>query len=315
MNILSLLIALPLFGSVAISLTRSAYLAKVFALAIAVLELLITIRAVQQFNADDNSFQFVENYTWIPSLNIHYQLGVDGISILFLPMTALLVVMAILASWRSVQSLCRLHFALLLLLEACTIGVFSALDMILFFVFWEMTLPPIFYLIGLWGIGPKRRLAAGKYTLFMLFGGVPLLIAIMLLAINHANQINGAIPQTLSFSFVSLVETPLPSEWQTMVFLLLMLGFAVKAPLVPFHTWLPTAAMEGPTQITALLTGLKLGVYGILRFAMPLAPSAAIEYNWIMGILGAITLIYGALIALQQSNLRRLLAYSSISHV
>ena len=115
MNILSLLIALPLFGSVAISLTRSAYLAKVFALAIAVLELLITIRAVQQFNADDNSFQFVENYTWIPSLNIHYQLGVDGISILFLPMTALLVVMAILASWRSVQSLCRLHFALLLL--------------------------------------------------------------------------------------------------------------------------------------------------------------------------------------------------------
>ncbi len=315
MNILSLLIALPLFGSVAISLTRSAYLAKVFALAIAVLELLITIVAVQQFNADDNSFQLVENYTWIPSLNIHYQLGVDGISILFLPMTALLVVMAILASWRSVQSLCRLHFALLLLLEACTIGVFSALDMILFFVFWEMTLPPIFYLIGLWGIGPKRRLAAGKYTLFMLFGGVPLLIAIMLLAINHANQINGAIPQTLSFSFVTLVETPLPSEWQTMVFLLLMLGFAVKAPLVPFHTWLPTAAMEGPTQITALLTGLKLGVYGILRFAMPLAPSAAIEYNWIMGILGAITLIYGALIALQQSNLRRLLAYASISHV
>lgn len=315
MNILSLLIALPLLGAMAISLTRSVYLAKGVALAIAGLELLISMVAVQLFNVDDNAFQLVENYIWIPSLNIHYQLGVDGISILFLPMTALLVVMAILASWRSVQSLCRLHFALLLLLEACTIGVFSALDMILFFVFWEMTLPPIFYLIGLWGIGPKRRAAAVKYTLFMLFGGVPLLLAIMLLAINHANQINGAIPQTLSFSFVTLVETPLPSEWQTLVFLLLVMGFAVKAPLVPFHTWLPTAAMEGPTQITALLTGLKLGVYGILRFAMPLAPSAAIEYNWVMGILGAITLIYGALIALQQSNLRRLLAYASISHV
>jgi len=149
----------------------------------------------------------------------------------------------------------------------------------------------------------------------MLSGGVPLLFAIIILAINHAGFSGAATSQQLSFSLPVLLATPLPEALQGWVFLLLLLGFAVKAPLVPFHTWLPTAAMEGPTQLTALLTGLKLGAFGILRFALPLAPSAAVQHSWILGILGAITLIYGALIALQQSNLRRLLAYASISHV
>jgi len=151
-----------------------------------------------------------------------------------------------------------ISFALLLALEGITIGVFSALDMVLFFLFWELTLPPIFFLISLWGIGPQRRSAAMKYTLFMLFGGVPLLFAIIILAINHAVDMHGLIPQNLSFSLPVLLETPLPDNLQTIVFLLLLAGFAVKAPLMPFHTWLPTATMEGPTQITALLVGLKL---------------------------------------------------------
>jgi NADH-quinone oxidoreductase subunit M len=194
-------------------------------------------------------------------------------------------------------------------------GVFSALDMILFFLFWELTLPPIFFLIGLWGIGPRRRSAAVKYTLFMLVGGVPILFAIIILAMNHVTDVGGTLPQDLSFSFPVLLETALPENLQFVVFLLLLAGFAVKAPLIPFHTWLPTVAMEGPTQMTALLVGLKLGVFGILRFAMPLAPSAAVEYSWVLGIFGAITLIYCALIALQQTNLRRLLAYASVSHV
>jgi NADH-quinone oxidoreductase subunit M len=202
-----------------------------------------------------------------------------------------------------------------LILEGVTMGVFCAQDMLLFFIFWELTLPPIFLLMGLWGIGPKRRNAAVKYTLMMLTGGVPLLFAIIILAINHADFVGGSVPQNLSFSLPMLLKTPLPESLQGLVFLLLLLGFAVKAPLMPFHTWLPTAAMEGPTQLTALLTGLKLGAFGILRFALTLAPSAAVQYSWILGILGAITLIYGALIALQQTNLRRLLAYASISHV
>jgi NADH-quinone oxidoreductase subunit M len=195
-------------------------------------------------------------------------------------------------------------------------GVLTALDLMLFFLFWELTLLPLFFLIGLWGIGVKRRSAAMKYTLFMLFGSVPLLVAILLLAVNHANVIGGgSIPQELSFSLPVLLTTSLTDNLQGTVFWLLLLGFAVKAPLVPFHTWLSTVAMEGATHTTALLIGLQLGVYGLLRFAMPLAPSAAVQYSWALGIIGAVTLIYGALVALQQNNLRRLLAYASISHV
>ncbi|WP_432742793.1 NADH-quinone oxidoreductase subunit M [Methylobacter sp. G7] len=314
--LLSLLILLPLSGAIAVTVIRNSQLAKNIALSVALLELIATLMAVQLFNADlGDGFQLVERYAWIPGLNIEYLLGVDGISVLFLPMSALLTFMVIVASWNSVQTMPRLHLALLLALEGVTIGVFSALDMALFFLFWELTLPPIFFLIGLWGIGSKRRSAAIKYTLFMLFGGVPLLFAIIILAMNHATAVGGSIPQDLSFSLPVLLATALPDNLQTLVFILLLLGFAVKAPLVPFHTWLPTVAMEGPTQMTALLTGLKLGAFGIIRFTMPLAPSAAVEYSWVLGILGAITLVYSALIALQQTNLRRLLAYASVSHV
>ncbi len=313
---LSLIILLPLLGAIAVALSRNVRIAKSIALLFAALELIVTLAAVQLFNAGlGNDFQLVERYTWIPSLNIEYLVGIDGISVLFLPMSALLTLMAIIASWNSVQHQARFHFALLLALEGVTLGVFLALDMALFFLFWELTLPPIFFLIGLWGIGSARRSAAIKYTLFMLFGGVPLLFGIIILAVNHASAVGGSIPQDLAFSLPVLLETSLPDNLQALVFLLLLLGFSVKAPLAPFHTWLPTVAMEGPTQLTALLTGLKLGAFGIIRFAMPLAPSASVQYSWVLGILGAITLVYSALIALQQTNLRRLLAYASISHV
>jgi len=314
--VLSLLILLPLFGALAVALIRNIRLSKNIALLVAALELIATLVVVQLFNAElGNQFQLVERHAWIANLNIEYLIGVDGISVLFLPMSALLTLMVVVASWNSVQHLTRFHFALLLALEGITIGVFLALDMALFFLFWELTLPPIFFLIGLWGIGSGRRSAAIKYTLFMLFGGVPLLFAIIILAVNHATAVGGSVPQDLAFSLPVLLETPLPDNLQALVFLLLLLGFAVKAPLVPFHTWLPTVAMEGPTQMAALLTGLKLGAFGIIRFAMPLAPSAAVQYSWALGIVGAITLVYSALIALQQTNLRRLLAYASVSHV
>ncbi len=313
--LLSLTIFLPLLAAFAVAFTRNIRLAKNLALVFVSLELIATLLVVLLFNVELDSFQLVEQYAWIPSLNINYLVGVDGISVLFLPMSALLTLMAIVASWNSVQHQTCLHFALLLALEGITIGVFLALDMALFFLFWELTLPPIFFLIGLWGIGSNRRSAAIKYTLFMLFGGVPILFAIIILAVNHATAIGGSIPQDLAFSLPVLLQTALPDNLQALVFLLLLLGFAVKAPLVPFHTWLPTVAMEGPAQLTALLTGLKLGAFGIIRFAMPLSPSASVQYSWVLGILGAITLIYCALIALQQTNLRRLLAYASVSHV
>ncbi len=313
--LLTLIILLPLLGAIAVGMISNAKQAKIIALSIAGFELLLSLLVLQFFDSRSGDFQLVEQYTWIPLLNIEYLVGVDGISVLFLPLSALLTIVAMLACWNSTQYNPRFHFSLLLALEGITIGVFCALDMMLFFLFWELTLPPLFFLIGLWGIGSQRRSAAMKYTLFMLFGGVPLLLAMIVLATNHAIQVGGSIPYDLSFSFLVLLETPLPDNLQTIVFLLLLFGFAVKAPLVPFHTWLPAAAMEGPTHIVALLMGLKLGIYGILRFAMPLAPVAAVEFVWLVSILGAVTLVYSALIALQQTNLRRLLAYVSISHV
>lgn len=314
--ILSVLIFLPLLGALLTGLCGNIEWGKRIALGFALWEFLISIVLLFAFQRDNEGFQFIEQARWIPSLNIEFLLGIDGISVLFLPLTALLTVMAILASWNSIQHLSRLHFALLLALEGISIGVLSALDLMLFFLFWELTLPPIFFLIGLWGIGFKRRGAAMKYVLFMLFGGVPLLFAFLTLAINYANTVgNGMIPEELSFNLPLLLNAPLANDLQTTVFFLLFLGFAVKAPVVPLHTWLPTLAMESATHTTALLIGLKLGVYGLIRFAMPLAPLAAVQYSWALGILGAVALIYGALIALQQSNLRRLLAYASVSHV
>jgi NADH-quinone oxidoreductase subunit M len=313
--LLSFLILLPLLGAILISACHHIKLAKLIAVSVAAIELGLSLVALMRFDSTGESFQLLEQYAWVPSLNIEFLMGVDGISILFLPTSALLTLMVILASWNSVQQLTRFHLTLILALEGITMGVFSALDLVLFFLFWELTLPPIFFLIGLWGIGPQRRNAAVKYTLNMLVGGIPILFAIIVLAINHVDDVRGAIPKDLSFSLPVLLETPLPHSLQLIVFLLLMAGFAIKAPLVPFHTWLPSVAMESSTQLTALLVGLKLGIFGILRFAMPLAPSAAVQYSWALGIIGAITLLYSALIALQQTNLRRLLAYASISHV
>lgn len=305
----------PILGALLLLFIQNPLWAKRAALLVAGGELLITLLVVHSFDSTIAGFQLLEDVVWVRGLNMHYQLGIDGISVLFLPMTALVTLMCLLASWNTVQHLSRFHLSLMLLLEGITIGVLTALDLTLFFLFWELTLPPIFFLIGLWGIGAHRRYAAMKYTLYMLFGGVPLLFAIILVALNHAQLTGGNIPEDLVFSLPELVKTPLSKELQGTVFLLMLVGFAVKAPVIPFHAWLPTVAMEAPTHLSALLVALKLGVYGIVRFAIPLAPSAAMEQRWLMAIVGVITLVYAGLIALRQTNLRRLLAYSSISHV
>jgi NADH-quinone oxidoreductase subunit M len=306
---LSLLIFLPLAWALLLPFLRENRTVRIVALTGAVLELALSLLMLITLRPDVAGMQFVEQASWIPSLNVHYLLGIDGIAALFPPLTALLFCAVILASWTSIQFMPRLYFALLLALEGVTMGVFCALDLVLFFLFWELTLVPIYFLISLWGIGPERRYAATKYTLFMLAGGVPLLFGMILLGLHHASAAG------LSFDYRTLLEHPLPVQWQTSVFLLLFFGFAVKAPLFPFHTWLPTVLREGPVGLSALLVGLKLGVFGILRFALPLAPTAAREFFWLMTVLGLIGLIYGALIALRQSNLRKMLAFSSISHV
>ncbi len=313
--ILSALILLPLAWALLLPFLPEGRAARVVALAGAVLELILALAMLAALNLDSAGMQFVERASWIPSLNVQYLLGIDGLAALFPPLTALLFCGVILASWTSIQFMPRLYFALLLALESFTIGVFCALDLVLFFLFWELTLIPIYFLISLWGIGPERRFAAVKYTLFMLAGGIPLLFAIVLLGLGHASAAGVPAPSGLSFDYPVLLARPLPATAQVPVFLLLLFGFAVKAPLFPFHTWLPTVLREGPTGLSALLVGLKLGAFGILRFAVPLAPEAAHDYGWLLMALGGFGALYGALVALQQANLRKVLAFSSVSHV
>ena len=313
--LLSLMIITLPIGAGLIWLVPDPRKARWIALLTAVLDLAFTLAIVTGFDRATGGFQFVEQTAWIPTLHVNYLVGVDGISVLFLPLTVLLFIGVILASWTSVRTLPRLYYTLLLILESATLGIFCALDTMLFFLFWELTLIPTFFLISLWGIGPQRRYAAVKYTLMMLAGGVPLLFGFLLLAFNQASLNGMGIPDGLLFDYPVLLSNPLPVELQTAVFFLLLLGFAVKAPVFPLHTWLPTIAMEGPASIAAIMTGLKLGVYGLIRFAIPLAPAAAQEYHWLIAGLGVIAILYGALMALSQTNLRRMLAFSSLSHV
>ena len=313
--LLSLLLFTLPAGAALIWLVPDPTRARWIALGTALVDLALSLVALARFDPANGDFQLIERYSWIPSLNVHYSLGVDGISVAFLPFTVLLVIGVILASWTSVRTMPRLYYSLLLVLESTTLGVFLALDTVLFFLFWELTLIPIFFLVSLWGIGPNRRFAAVKYTLFMLVAGVPLLFAFILLAFNHAGMAGVAVPAGLSFDYQTLRETPLPDSLELTVFLLLLAGFAVKTPVFPLHTWLPVVASDGPVSVAALMTGLKLGAYGLIRFVVPLAPGAATDLHWLLAGLGVVGILYGALGALAQTNLRRMLAFSSISHV
>lgn len=312
--LLSLLLLTPTLGGLLLW-PLPAKSARWVALGATLLTLGVAIAVLLAIDPGQGGFQLVERGRWMPTVNAHYLLGVDGISVLFLPLTELLCLGVILTSWNSVTSMTRLYHALLLFLQGATLGIFCALDLILFFLFWELTLIPLYFLISLWGVGPNRRFAAVNYTLFMLAGGVPLLFGFLLLGFNHAEVTGMAIPGGLSWDYRELLITPMPDGVELRVFLLLLLGFAVKIPLFPLHTWLPVVGTEGPAGVTALMTGLKLGAYGLLRFAVGLAPGAAQELHWLLAGLGVVGVLYGALVALAQTNLRRMLAYSSISHV
>jgi NADH-quinone oxidoreductase subunit M len=279
------------------------------ALTTALLALVVSLVVVVLFDPTQMGFQLQETTPWIPNLGIAYRLGVDGLSVLFLPFTALLFVGVILASWNAIRTLPRMYFALLLVLECTMMGIFTSLDTILFFLFWEMTLLPLFFLISLWGSGANRRYAGVKYSLFMLAGGLPILVGFVVMALDHPAG------TPLSFAYTDLLQHSRSYGVQVTVFFLLLVGFGAKVPLFPLHTWLPVVAQEGPAGVVALLTGLKVGAYGLLRFALPLAPDAAREFQWVLVGAGMIGVLYGAVAALSQTSLRRMLAFSSLSHV
>lgn len=309
-----LIITLPIGAALIWLLPRARY-APIVALVTALIDLALSLSVILHFDTTQTGFQLIEKMAWIPTLHIEYHLGVDGLSVLFPAFTVILFIGVILASWNSVRNMTRLYYTLLLLLESATIGIFCALDTMLFFLFWELSLIPLFFLISLWGIGPQRRYAAVKYTLFMLASGIPMLFGFLLLAFNHAEINQLTIAQGLMFDYVKLLQIPVSPELQFSVFVLFLIGFAAKTPLFPLHTWLPTAASEGPITIAALLTGLKLGAYGLLRYVVPLTPQAVIEYQHLLLVIGMLGMIYAGVIALNQTNIRRMLAYASISHV
>ena len=257
--LLSLMIFTPLAGAVLLWLlpVRSARYVTAAAM---LLTLSAASAVIVAYDPAGARFQLLERVAWIASLNVHYLVAVDGLSVLFLPATALLFLGSLVASWNTVADAPRFHYSLLLLFMTCTLGIFCALDSILFFFFWELTLIPLYFLLGRWGVVSGGQRVAARYVLIMLSAGLPLLVAFVILAASQP------VP---TFDVIALLAAPLPRSTQSAVFLLCLIGFAVKVPLVPLHTWLPQFALAAPGSLTALLVGLKLGAYGLIRFAIP----------------------------------------------
>ncbi|MFN2390128.1 MAG: NuoM family protein [Actinomycetota bacterium] len=261
-------------------------------------------------SAPGPGFQFRERIPWIDAIGASVHVGVDGLSAPFLPLTALLTVIAVIQTRTLVAHRQKAYLVAILTLSAASAGIFTALDLVLFFVFWELMLVPTFMLIKVWGTGAERSHAATKYVLAMLSGSVALLAALVLLAVNHARQ-EGA----LTFDYLELLGTPLPSGLGTVVFFLMVFAFSLKAPLFPLHSWLPPVLQNGPVGAAMLLGGLKVGAYAFLRMIVPLLPGPFVQWRWLIATLAVAAILYGGLAALVQPDLRRLIALAGVSHV
>jgi NADH-quinone oxidoreductase subunit M len=266
------------------------------------------------FDRSAEGFQFVERHSWIPSIGVQYLFGVDGISTLLILLTTLLGFIAILSSWTAITDRVRQYYVFLLLLQAGMLGVFCALDMFLFYVFWEVMLVPMYFLIGIWG-SARRLYAAIKFFLYTLVGSVVMLLGILALYFQ-SRRIPG-LESTGTFDVTRWYAMSIPPDLQFWVFLAFFLGFAIKVPMFPFHTWLPDAHVEAPTAGSVILAGvlLKMGTYGFVRFSLPLLPDATLHaVPWVVT-LSIISIVYAALVTLVQKDMKKLIAYSSVSHL
>jgi NADH-quinone oxidoreductase subunit M len=302
---LTLLIFLPLAGAGALYFAKDST-AKVIALVVTVADFLVTLPLWWLFDSSSSRMQYVEHVAWITSPPIHYSLGIDGISLPLVVMTAGLMPLCVLISWESITTSVRGFMAVLLVMEAALLGVFTALDFVLFYVFWEAMLIPMYLLIGVWG-GPNRLYAAIKFFLYTLAGSVLLLVAIFVLYFYGGH----------TFDILALSQVTYPATLQTWLFLAFFAAFAVKVPMFPFHTWLPDAHVEAPTAGSVILASvlLKMGTYGFLRFSLPMLPDASRAMTPLMAVLSIVAIIYGAYMALAQVDLKKLIAYSSVSHM
>jgi NADH-quinone oxidoreductase subunit M len=313
-HILSIVLFTPLVGFLVLVLipNRCERAIKIWANVASLAGFLVCLPLVFAFDRA-RDFQFVERASWIPSVGASYNLGIDGYGLLLVELTGLLGFLSILASWNAIQHRLKEYYAYFLLLQVGMLGVFMALDFLLFFVFWELVLVPMYFIIGIWG-GPRRAYAAIKFVIYTLVGSVLMLLGILTLYLEHFRQF-----QVYTFDVTELLKTSLSGNMQWWVFWAFFVGFAVKVPMWPLHTWLPDAHVEAPTAGSVILASvlLKMGTYGFLRFSLPLLPDAAKDPTIVnvMAVLSLIAIVYGALVSLMQTDWKKLVAYSSVSHL
>ena len=315
--LLSLIIFVPLLGAIIMMLfikKEQVKTIKMFATGVAFLDFLISLPLWTNFNDSEAGFQFVEKASWIPSIGVSYYLGVDGISVLLILLTTLTMLISIVCSFTAIKEREKEYYICLLLLGTGMLGTFLAIDIFLFYVFFEVTLVPMYFLIGIWG-GTRKLYAAIKFFLYTLFGSVLMLLGI--LALYFFNMKSGTGALTFSLTELYVVGPKIPLSLQVWIFLAFFIGFAIKVPMFPFHTWLPDAHVEAPTAGSVILAGilLKMGTYGFVRFVLPLLPEATQLFVPFMVLLSIIGIIYGALVAMAQTDIKKLVAYSSVSHL
>ena len=309
MGLLSLAIWLPIaFGAALLALGRDnqARVVRWLALVGAVTSFLVTLPVVDAFKLGTSAMQFVEKAPWIERFNVNYHLGVDGISLWLVPLTAFINVVVVISAWEAITERVNQYMGAFLILSGLMIGVFCALDGILFYVFFEATLIPMYLIIGIWG-GPKKIYAAFKFFLYTLLGSLLTLVALIFLYTKSGG----------SFDILTWHKLPLSLSAQTLVFFAFFAAFAVKVPMWPVHTWLPDVHVEAPTGGSVVLAAimLKLGAYGFLRFSLPIAPDASREYAWLMVALSLTAVVYVGLVAMVQQDMKKLVAYSSVAHM
>ena len=324
--LLSLMIFIPLLGMIAVLLLprESEELVKRVTLLFTLIPLALAVALFISYDRSTAGTQYVVNVPWIQAFNIQYHIGIDGLSVTLLLLTALLGPICVIASWRNIEKGIKAYMALFLLLETGMLGFFAALDLFLFYVFFELTLLPMYFLIGIWG-GPRREYAAIKFFLYTLFGSVLMLVAMI------AVYLNSGAPGARTFDIPTLITLASTAghalnnpDFQIWVFVGFFIGFAVKVPIFPFHTWLPDAHVEAPTAISVILAGilLKMGTYGLVRVNMAMFPQGLDHFTngigfWgnSLALLGFINIVYGSFCALAQTDFKKLVAYSSIGHM